>query len=156
MTLYHTSLMPIDTPDTRHSRTNLDFGKGFYLTPLREQAVRYAGRFANRRKEAWLNIYELCEEWRDWNVKTCSGYNEEWLDFVTDCRLGKDTGDYDMVVGGVANDNVFETVDLYFSGAMTKERALQRLAFEHPNIQYCIRSEQMLRDCLTFKEAIKL
>lgn len=36
--LYHTSNMIVSAPDVFHSREHLDFGKGFYLTPLREQA----------------------------------------------------------------------------------------------------------------------
>jgi len=43
-------------------------------------------------------------------------YNEEWLDFVRECRSGRIQGDWDIVRGGIANDKVFRTLDLYFSG----------------------------------------
>ena len=46
--LFHTSPQKITEPDTRHSRTNLDFGRGFYLTSFKDQAIRYAGRFSDR------------------------------------------------------------------------------------------------------------
>lgn len=62
----------------------------------------------------------------------------------------KDVGDYDLVVGGIANDRVIITLDRYFSGEISQEEALGLLRFEKPNIQYCIRSERMLKDCLTF------
>ena len=52
MTLYHASTLCIDKPDVLHSRDNLDFGKGFYLTSLYEQAIRYSERFTRRGKEA--------------------------------------------------------------------------------------------------------
>ncbi len=156
MILYHTSTLPIAVPNTKYSRRNLDFGAGFYLTSIKEQAIRYADRFSDRSKEVWLNVYELAEDWTRWRVKVFDSYSEEWLDFVSDCRLERATGEDDMVVGGVANDKVFETIDLYFAGTMTKEKALERLSFELPNIQYCIRSEQMLRQCLTYKESIRL
>ena len=55
-----------------------------------------------------------------------------------------------MVVGGIANDRVIITLDRYFSGEISQEEALGLLRFEKPNIQYCIRSERMLKDCLTF------
>ncbi len=154
--LFHTSLQMIPEPDTKHSRSNLDFGRGFYLTSIKDQTMQYAERFDYRQKTVWMNLYNLRKDWTGWNVKSFDKYDEEWLDFVTDCRLEKDMSDYDMVIGGVADDRVFETVDLYFAGGMSKEVALSRLAFEHPNIQYCIRSERMLRDCLIYKESIKL
>ena len=48
MKLYHASNCSIEYADTLHSRDNLDFGKGFYLTSLHEQAVKYAQRFIRR------------------------------------------------------------------------------------------------------------
>lgn len=154
--LFHTSPQKITEPDTRHSRTNLDFGRGFYLTSFKDQAIRYAGRFSDRYDTIWMNTYALKEDWTGWKVAIFDSYDEKWLDFVTACRMEQDNSDYDMVVGGVADDRVFETIDLYFAGLMPKEIALERLAFIHPNIQYCIRSEQMLHDCLTYKSSIKL
>ncbi len=154
--VYHTSLQKVSEPDTKHSRLYLDFGKGFYLTSIEEQARRYASRFVDRSKTVWMNEYELSEKWKDWKVKFFEEYNEEWLDFVAACRLDKDTSDYDMVVGGVADDRVFETLDSYFAGYMAKEVALERLKFVHPNIQYCIRNEEMLKACLTYKQSILL
>ena len=40
MKVYHTSRYIIETPDVKHSRDLLDFGKGFYITPLVEQAKK--------------------------------------------------------------------------------------------------------------------
>ena len=62
MRLYHASTSIIEKPDVLHSRDKLDFGKGFYLTAIRKQAVRYAERFTRRGKEAFINEYELDEE----------------------------------------------------------------------------------------------
>ena len=62
MRLYHASTSIIEKPDVLHSRDKLDFGKGFYLTTIRGQAVRYAERFTRRGKEAFINEYELDEE----------------------------------------------------------------------------------------------
>ncbi len=154
--LYHTSLVKVSEPDTKHSRSALDFGKGFYLTSIEDQARRYASRFVERNKTVWMNEYELSEDWTGWKVKIFEEYNGEWLDFVAACRLNKDNTDYDMVIGGVANDRVFDTVDSYFAGYMSKEVALERLKFVHPNIQYCIRNDEMLKACLTYKQSIQL
>lgn len=59
--------------------------------------------------------------------------SEEWLDFILNCRSGKDSTDYDFVVGGVANDKVFNTVELFFDGLIDKTEAINRLRYEKPN-----------------------
>lgn len=158
MEVYHASVLRVERPDVYHSRKFLDFGQGFYVTTLREQAVKYAQRFTRRGKEAWLNIYDFDEHimFSSYSMKEFKRYDEEWLDFVVACRRGYVVGDYDLVRGGIANDKVFRTVDLFFSGDITKQEALRRLLFEHPNDQLCIRSQELLDNCLTFKESIRL
>lgn len=150
MILFHSSPVEVREPDTVHSRLYLDFGKGFYLTSIHEQAVRYAGRFLRRRNTAWINTYELDDNLEGWKILRLESYNKEWLDFVSVCRAGNDTTDYDMVVGGIANDRVVMTLERYFNGELTQEQALGLLIFEKPNIQYCIRSERLLKQCLKF------
>ncbi len=154
--VYHTSNMRVKRPDTKHSRKELDFGPGFYFTPLRIQAEKYSFRFTKRKEEAWLNIYEFSEDWSGWKVKVFEKYDEEWLDYVVACRRGEILGDYDMVVGGVANDKVFDTINLFFERFINKEEALRRLVYEKPNIQYCIRTDAMIEEVLTFKDCIRL
>ena len=150
MRLYHSSNMRVELPDTQHSRKYLDFGRGFYLTSFYEQAVRYAQRFKRRGQSAWLNTYDLSEKFEQWNVKRFDTYNDEWLDFVAKCRDGEDISDYDIIIGGVANDRVIITLDRYFTGEISQEEALGLLRFEKPNIQYCIRSERILQECLIY------
>ena len=156
MKLYHSSTQAFEHPDTRHSRDYLDFGKGFYLTSIYDQAVRYGQRFIRRNRPAWLNTYEFSDNEENWKVLRFDSYDKAWLDFVSKCRAGEDDSDYDMVVGGIANDRVILTLDRYFAGELSQEEALGLLKYEKPNIQYCIRSEQMLHDCLTFIESIEL
>ena len=156
MEVFHTSIVVVEHPDTAHSRTFLDFGPGFYITTLQEQAVKYGARFTNLGKEAFLNIYELADDLTPWKVIKFEHYDEAWLDFVTECRKGRVVGNYDIVIGGIANDKVFRTVDLYFAGDISKEECLRRLIFEEPNNQICIRSQQALNECLTFKSSQRL
>ena len=156
MEVYHASIEVVEHPDTGYSRAFLDFGPGFYITTLQEQAVKYAARFTNRGKEAFLNTYELADDLTQWNVLEFERYNDDWLDFVTECRQGRVVGDYDIVIGGIANDKVFRTVDLYFAGDISKEECLRRLIFEEPNNQICIRSQKALNECLTFKSSQRL
>lgn len=156
MKLYHSSNMIVEHPDVQHSRKYHDFGRGFYLTSIYEQAIRYAHRFKRRDQQAWLNVYELEDVFDDWNVRYFDSYDKEWLDFVAQCRDGKEVGDYDLVVGGIANDRVILTLDRYFAGEISQEEALGMLRFEKPNIQYCIRSERMLNECITYVESQQL
>lgn len=156
MEVYHASSVIVEHPDTEHSRAYLDFGPGFYVTKLEDQAVKYAARFSRRGKEAILNTYELADDLTQWKVIEFERYDEAWLDFVTECRAGRTVGDYDVVIGGIANDKVFRTVDLYFAGDISKEECLRRLVFEVPNNQICIRTQAVLDQCLTFKTSQRL
>lgn len=156
MRLYHSSTVSVERPDTLHSRDYLDFGKGFYLTSIYEQAERYAQRFIRRNREAWLCIYEFECNLSDWKVLQFDSYDRDWLAFISKCRIGQDPTDYDIVIGGIADDKVILTLDRYFEGELTEDEALGLLKFERPNIQFCIRSQNVIDQCLTHIESKKL
>ena len=44
LTVYHGSITKVDYPIAKAGRENLDFGQGFYITNIREQAERWAFR----------------------------------------------------------------------------------------------------------------
>ena len=50
MILYHGSFLEIAKPDLVHFRLSVDFGRGFYVTPLYEQAAKWCGKFKRRGK----------------------------------------------------------------------------------------------------------
>ena len=156
MEVYHASTLEIRCPDILHSRKFLDFGPGFYVTILRQQAVNYAARFKRRKSPAVLNVYELSDSYRDYQTLLFDRYDAAWLDFVTDCRSGNAVGECDIVRGGIANDKVFRTIDLYFAGDITKDEALKRLLYEKPNDQICFRTQEVIDSCLTFIKSIEL
>ena len=155
MILYHTSYTEIPQPDLLHSRPRLDFGVGFYLTPLRAQAERYGERFIRRGQKAIMNIYEF-EECPEYTRKVFSAYDGEWLDYITACRKGLPHEQYDIIEGGIADDSVFDTVDLYFTGIYTREQALGELREKKPNHQICITSQSVLDKYLHFKSSQRL
>lgn len=156
MILYHTSTISVEKPDILHSRPYLDFGKGFYLTSIYEQAERYAQRFIRRNLEAWLCSYDFNFDPAQWNTLSFDSYNRDWLKFVSECRAGHDNSDFDIVIGGIANDKVIQTLDRFFNGEISEDAALGLLKFERPNIQYCIRSQELLNQCLTHITSKKL
>ena len=145
MILYHGSFLEIANPDLLHSRSNVDFGRGFYVTPLYEQAAKWCGKFIRRGKDGIISRYEYNKD-REAELKILKfdSYSEEWLDFILNCRRGKDSTDYDLVVGGVANDKVFNTVELFFDRLIDKTEAINRLRYEKPNLQICFRTEKAL------------
>ena len=156
MILYHTSYTEIPHPDLQHSRPRLDFGIGFYLTPLRAQAERYGERFIRRGEDAYLNTYFLDDIRTNCSHKIFTSYDGDWLDFVTACRKGLPHEDYNIIEGGIADDQVFDTVDLYFSGVYTSDKSLDQLQFKKPNHQVCITSQHVLDQYLHFQSAQKL
>lgn len=152
MILYHGSYMEIPMPDLTHSRANVDFGRGFYTTPIYKQAVKWCEKFKRRGKDGIVSRYEFDEKsYSELKVLTFDSYSEEWLDFILNCRRGNDTANYDIVVGGVANDKVFNTVELYFDNLIDKREAIRRLRYEKPNLQICFRTQSVLEKYLHYK-----
>ena len=126
---------------------------GSEVKNLHERAVSYARRFRRRNQDAWLNSYEFDYNPSHWKIRRFDSYDGDWLEFISNCRAGNDGTDYDMVIGGVADDKVIRTLDRYFEGEITAEHALGILIYEKPNIQYCIRSQAMLNECLNHLES---
>ena len=63
ITVYHGGTERVDVPICRLGRENLDFGRGFYVTDIKEQACRWAIATAKRRNtQAIINIYQLDRE----------------------------------------------------------------------------------------------
>lgn len=152
MILYHGSYLEIKSPDLEHSRKNVDFGCGFYLTPIYEQAVKWCEKFKRRGKNGIVSRYEFDEKaYQELKILKFDSYSEKWLDFILTCRNGKDATDYDIVIGGVANDKVFNTIELYFDHLIDKEEAIRRLRFEKPNLQLCFRTQKALESYLHFE-----
>lgn len=57
---------------------------------------------------------------------------------------------YDIIEGGVANDQVIDTVEDYYAGRITSEQALGQLRFAKPTHQMCIRRQTIVDRCLRF------
>ena len=77
----------------------------------------------------------------------------EWLDFVCACRKGETVYQkYDIIIGNVADDDVFKTIDMYTRRIWDKERTLQELRFYNMNNQICIVNQTAMNEILTFKK----
>lgn len=130
MIVYHGSIQCVEKPDTLHSYRPLDFGRGFYVTTVREQAERWAKRKADiyAKDTGVVSIYEMQENMHEFNIKIFNQDLYEWIDFVCACREGKLIYEkYDVIFGKVANDKVFRVVDMYHSGIWDIERAISEI-----------------------------
>jgi hypothetical protein len=154
MIVYHGSYKEIVKPDIAHSRKNVDFGRGFYATPLLEQAQKWCRKFKGTMHSAVVSVYQFDENaYTECKVLRFDTYSEEWLDFILKCRRGVDNSDYDIVMGGVANDKVFNTVELFFDGLIDKKEAIKRLRYEKPNFQIAFRSQKVIEEYLRFERS---
>lgn len=152
--VYHGGTEPIVTPICKFGRQNLDFGQGFYVTNLREQAIAWANNMArNRKQTAALNRYKMNREaiLQDMRCKVFKAYDAEWLEFIIGNRNGENPArDYDYVEGGVANDRVVDTVNLYTAGLMNLDTALRELSRHQPNNQMCILNQEIIDKYLVY------
>lgn len=152
ITVYHGGTEVIEHPLCAYGRPNLDFGKGFYVTDVRRQAVDWARQQGARRVTApivcryQLNRDALLATAR---CKIFNAYDSEWLEFIVSARLGHPVS-YDYVEGGVANDRVIDTVNLYMSGLMDLDTALGRLSQHSPNNQICLLNQELTDIYLTY------
>ena len=153
MIVYHGSTAVIESPDVVHSKRFLDFGKGFYITSFEEQAKKWAARKGMRQEKNGI----VSEDWSDLRILSFDKENEKWLDFVCACRKGESLNkEYDIVIGNVADDNVFKAVDMYFRGLWDKEKVLEELHYYKMNNQICIVNQDTLDKVLTFQKAYEV
>ena len=154
MIVFHGSTVIVNTPLVCVGRNNLDFGKGFYVTDLKEQAISWAIRPMNANKPHLVNVYEFEKDKvreAGYRYRQFMAYDAEWLEFVVASRKGQAMWqDYDVIEGGIANDRVFNTIELYSQGLITQDMALQRLKYEQPNNQICIISQEVADNYLHF------
>lgn len=154
-TLYHGSYMSVPAPLTGVGRRELDFGPGFYVTVLRDQAERWARRVCVIRAldTPTISTYEFDETLLLADVRRLrfESYDQQWLDFIVSSRRGEEPWkDYDIIEGGVANDQVIDTVEDYYAGRITAEQAIGQLRFAKPTHQMCISSQAIVDRCMRF------
>ena len=154
MIVYHGSNMIVDHPDIDHSFRSLDFGKGFYVTTVKNQAERWARRKADicGTDKAIVTIYNMAEHLNGLIYKYFEEDLSEWIDFVCGCRDGKkDYLQYDLIKGKVADDKVFRVVDMYHSGIWDKERALKEIKVYPDYDQIAFISLRAINQLLNYK-----
>lgn len=157
MIVYHGSTEIINNPDVKFSKNYLDFGRGFYVTTYKEQAEKWAKRRSMRNgKNAIVNVYELSDILDKYNY-TKFNDDDKWLNFVCECRRGKDIyKQYDYISGSVADDDVFKSIDMYFKGLWDEERTLKEIRYYKMNNQICLTNQQIIFNELKFLESYEV
>lgn len=163
MHLFHGSYTAVPSPLVKLGRKKVDFGQGFYLTKLREQATSWAITIAERKgrnAQPTLSVFTLDEKAllnAGYRIKRFEAYDMEWLNYVIDCRKGGELQlQYDVVEGGVANDKVIDTVEDYENGIITADQALGQLKYKEVNHQLCILNQDVVDNFLYFVKAEKV
>jgi hypothetical protein len=146
MKLYHGSNCLFESIDLSKSKDKRDFGKGFYTTTIKEQAVSWAEVVFDRFGGAGKFVYEFDFEIdNDLNVKKFEEANKEWLEFISGNRsVGGIQHNLDVVIGPVANDKTNRTIALYIAGIYTAEMALELLKYNDLNDQVSFHTEKSI------------
>ncbi len=145
--LYHGSNQIAEKPILIKRNRLLDFGFGFYATSNEEQAINFARKVDLRRGgKPIVNVYGFpLEKKETLSIKEYPEPNGDWLDFIAMNRNGAAfKTPYDLIIGPVANDDVYRTVSLYLSGFLSKESALEALKVKKPFNQYVFVSNKAL------------
>lgn len=151
MKLYHGSNQKIKTIDLSKSKPKKDFGKGFYTTHLKEQAIywseRIADRFGGEPTVTELEFHEEAALASGLNIKVFEHPDKEWAMFVMGNRQIRNLENklnYDIVIGPVADDNMARLFGLYDLKIIDLETVTAGLTYKKLNSQYCFLSEKAL------------
>ena len=143
--LYHGSGQIVEFPEIRKTKYTKDFSWGFYCTKSYEQAWRWAER---RHADGVVNVYSYVEN-PDLNILRFDEMTDEWLDFIASCRSGK-VHNYDIVEGPMADDTIWNFVNEYLNGNISRAVFWEYAKFKHPTHQMSFHTLRAL-DCLTFE-----
>lgn len=143
--VYHGSNVKVAAPKILVNGFYKDFGYGFYCTKLEKQAKRWA---LTKKGASVVSRYEYVAN-EDLKILSFDEMTEEWLDFVADCRSGIDH-DYDIVEGPMADDQIWNFVEWFATGRISRTAFWELAKFNHPTHQIAFCSEAALK-CIRFE-----
>ena len=137
--VYHGSYCKIEEPKLLDNKYTKDFGKGFYCTILKEQAIKWANKYDTK----IINLYEYHEN-NNLKIKEFTVMTEEWLDFIISSRNGE-KHDYDIVIGAMADDQIYNYITDLLKGEITREAFWELAKFRHPTHQIAFCTDEALK-----------
>ena len=158
MILFHGSNTDIAQIELSKCRPNKDFGKGFYLTTIREQAEKMAQRAARMYGGSpTLNIYDFddsADKLDTLNIRHFDCPSVEWAKFVITNRNASKLkapqedsnidGRFDLVIGPIANDDLALLFRQFSEGTISVETLVSEMKFKKLTDQYSFHSERAL------------
>ncbi len=151
MKLYHGTNQAFDKIDLQKSKPNKDFGKGFYLSPDYEQALKMAHIKMEQQQQGSPLVmeFEIDEtEMQALRLLSFNDYNEQWAEFILANRnnsTGKPVHDYDIVIGPIADDRVGLQLWKYESQLIDLPTLVNKLKYmKGMTIQYFFGTERAL------------
>ena len=144
MILYHGSNQNFERIDLSKSKDKRDFGRGFYTTTIKEQALQWGYNMLNRFGGNGIYLYEFeFVPSADLVFKHFKEISDEWFDFIL---LNRNSGgiqhNFDFVQGPVANDKIYLTITGFLDGLYTRREAMQRLQYSKANDQVSLHTEK--------------
>lgn len=147
MLLYHASKEIVEFPEVRKTKYTKDFSWGFYCTNNYKQAVRWANRGEGT---PIVNVYNY-EENNSLSILKFKTMTDEWLDFIAKCRKGN-LHRYDIVEGPMADDTVWNYVNDFLYGEISREQFWALAKFKYPTHQISFHTLAAI-DCLNFERS---
>ena len=95
-----------------------------------------------------MSIYDVRLN-QDLNIKEFREMTDEWLDFIISCRSGK-AHDYDIVIGAMADDQIYNYISDYMDGTITREQFWVLAKFKYPTHQITFCTKEALK-CLEYR-----
>lgn len=161
--IYHGSTVIVKNPSLEILNYRTDFGKGFYTTTDIEQAKRWTkikkGRMQEENKDEkikrYINIYEYTEN-ENLNILNFEEATEQWLKFVFKNRQSDElVHQYDIVIGPVADDNLYQVLVSYENGIYDIEETIKRLKTYLLTNQISFHTLKSL-ECIKYIETIEV
>ena len=178
MILYHGSYCKVAKPELEKCAKREDFGRGFYLTSSKEQAVSFlktsilkaaaSGKIGTDQTWGYVSKFRVDLK-KELNSYIFQNADVDWLHCITAHRkrnsfnaIEKEMSQYDVIIGKIADDATNATLTAYIAGAFGKigdreadEFCIGRLLPEKLQNQYCFKTVEAL-ECLKFMEAEKI
>lgn len=150
MQIYYGSNVIVNQPKIITDGFYKDFGYGFYCTNFEKQAKRWA---LTKKNKHVVNVYSYTEN-KNLNCLIFKEMSDEWLDFVVSSRQGI-RHDYDIVEGPKADDTIWNYVDDFARGLISRTAFWELVKFKYPTHQIVFCTEAALK-CLEYDRSYQI
>ena len=148
--IYHGSNVEVSKPRILQNGFYKDFGYGFYCTNFEKQAKRWA---LTKKNKHVVNVYSYTES-KNLNCLIFKEMSDKWLDFVVSSRQGE-RHDYDIVEGPMADDTIWNYVDDFARGMISRTAFWELVKFKYPTHQIVFCTKAALK-CLEYVRSYEL